>query len=107
MKSAPVLPTVKETEEHEATHATFRSWCEACVATEDARKRSSNESLVPLVAMDKGFLGRNTDADLATLLVLVQRPHGAVGACQVLRKGHEPYATDCVLAYLDSGEVFG
>ena len=29
-------------------------------------------------------------------------PHGAVGACQVHRKGPEPYAIDCVLAYLDS-----
>ena len=39
--------------------------------------------------------------ELATILVLVQRPHGAVGVCQVLRKGPEPYAIDCVLAYLD------
>ena len=53
-------------------------------------------------AMDYGFLGRDTDADLATILVLVQRPHGAVGACQVLRKGPKPYAIDCALAYLDS-----
>ena len=83
VKSAPVLPTDKEREEHEVTHATFRSWCEACVtgrATEDAHKRSSTESSVPSMAMDNGFLGRNTDADLATILVLVQRPHGAVGA---------------------------
>ena len=49
-----------------------------------------------------GFLCRDTDADQATILVLAQRPHGAVGACQVLRKGPEPYAIDCVLAYLDS-----
>ena len=62
---------------------------------------------MPLVAMDYGFLGRNTDADLATILVLVHRLHGAAGACQVLRKEPEPYATDCVLAYLDSGEEFG
>ena len=71
-------------------------------ATEDAHKRSAKESSVPLVAMDYGFLGRDTDVDLATILVLAQRPHGAVGACQVLRKGPEPYAIDCVLAYLDS-----
>ena len=83
------------------THATFRSWCEVCVAgraTEDAHKRSSNESSLPLVAMDC----RNTDADLATILVVVQRPHGAIRACQVLRNGPEPHAIDCVLAYLES-----
>ena len=49
VKSAPALPTENESEEHEVTHATFRSWCEACVAgraTEDALKRSHNESSV-------------------------------------------------------------
>ena len=46
VKSAPVLPTDKEREEHEVTHATFRSWCEACVegrATEDSHKRLATE----------------------------------------------------------------
>ena len=93
-KSAPVPPNDKEREEHEVTHATFRSWCEACVAgraTEDAHKRSAKESSVPMVAMDYGFLGRDTDEDQATILVLAHRPHGAMGACQVLRKGPEPY----------------
>ena len=97
--------TEREREEHEVTHATFRSWCEACVAgraTEDSHKRSATEPSVPLVAMDYGFLGRDTDVDLATILVLIQTPHSAVGSCQVLRKGPEPYAIDCVLAYLDT-----
>ena len=59
-KSTPILPSDKEKEEHDVTHATFRSWCEACVAgraTEDAHRRSAKESSVPLVAMDYGFLG--------------------------------------------------
>ena len=93
VNSAPVLPTDKEKEDHEVTHATFRSWCEACVArraTEYSHKRSASEPSVPLAAMDCGFLGRDTDVDLATILVLIQRSHGAVGACQVLRKGPEP-----------------
>ena len=72
-------------------------------ATEDFHKRSANEPSVPLAAMDYGFLGRDMDVELATILVLIQRPHGAVGACQVLRKGPEPYAIDCVLAYLEPG----
>ena len=52
--------------------------------------------------MDYGFLGRDTDVDLATILVLRQRLHGAVGACRVLHKGPEPSAIDCVLAYFDT-----
>ena len=74
-------------------------------ATEDSHKRSATEPSVPRVAMDYGFHGRglchDPGADIETL-------HGAVGACQVLRKGPEPHATDCVLAYLDTwglGEV--
>ena len=105
VKSAPVLPTDKEREEHEVRYVTFRSWCVACVAgraTEDSHKRSATEPPVPLAAMDYGFLGRDTDVELATILVLIQRPHGAVGACQVLHIGPEPYAIDCVLAYLDT-----
>ena len=108
MKSAPVLPTDKEREEHEVTHATSRSWCEACVAgraTEDSHKRSATERPVPLVAMDYGFLGRDTDVELATILVLIHRPPRCSGACQVLRKGPEPHAIDCVLAYLDKRSV--
>ena len=53
VKSAPVLPTDKE-----VTHATFRSWCEACVAgraTEDSHKRPATDPSVPLVAMDYGI----------------------------------------------------
>ena len=30
VKGARVLPTEKERDDHEVTHATFRSWCEAC-----------------------------------------------------------------------------
>ena len=100
VKSAPVLPTDKKREEHEVTHATFRRWSEACVAgraTEDSHNCSAAEISVPLVATDYGFLGRDSHVDLVTILVLIKRPHGAV-----LRKGPEPHAIDCVLAYLDS-----
>ena len=55
VKGAPVFPTEKDRDEHDVTRATFRSRCEACVAgraTEDSHKRSTNESSVPLVAVD-------------------------------------------------------
>ena len=53
---------------------------------EDVRQkmRTSVQQLnrrASLVAMDYGFL-----VDFATILVLIQRPHGAVGACQMLAK---------------------
>ena len=76
VEGAPVLPTDTERDEYEVTHATFRSWCEACGAgraTEDSHKRSATEPSVPLVAMDYGLLGCDTDVDLATILVLIQK----------------------------------
>ena len=76
VKSAPVLPTDRERDEHKVTHATLRSWCEAYVAgraTEYSHTRSATESSVPLMAVDYGFLGRDTDVALATILVLIQR----------------------------------
>ena len=95
VRSGPVLRQTEK--EHEVLHAKFRSWCEASVwagrATEDSHKRSETEP---------SFLGRDTDVELPTILVLIQRPHGAVEACQVLRKSPAPYAIDCVLAYLDT-----
>ena len=54
----------RQRDEHEVTHATFRSWCGACVAgraTEGSHKRSATEPSVPLGAMDYGFLGRDAD----------------------------------------------
>ena len=44
VKGAPVLPSEKDRDEHEVTHATFRSWCEACVAGRMQRKIRSSET---------------------------------------------------------------
>ena len=71
-------------------------------ATEDSHKRSTSESSVPLMAKDYGFLGRDTDADLATTLVLVQRPHGAVGLSMCSVKDPSPMQWT---AYLDSWDL--
>ena len=43
-----------------------------------------------LVALDYGFLGRDRDGALATILVLVQRPHGAVGLVKCFVKDASP-----------------
>ena len=103
-KRVPVLSTDKE----RSTRSRMRRFAAGAkrvwqgVRQNIHHKRSATEPSVPLVAVDYGFLGRDTDVDLATILVLIRRPHGAVGACQVLRKGPEPHAIDCVLAYLDT-----
>ena len=71
-------------------------------ATEDSHKRSATEPSVPLVAMDYGFLGRDTDVELATILVLIQRPTVQWELVRCFAKVPEPCAIDCVLAYLDT-----
>ena len=92
VKSAPVLPTERET----FTKLRMRRFAAGARRVwQDVRQKIPTNASV---TMDYGFLGRDTDVDLATTMVLIQRPHGAVGACQVLRKGPEPYAIDSVLA---------
>ena len=100
VKSAPVLPTDRE----RSTRSRMRRFAAGArrvwqdVRQKIRHKRSATEPSVPVAAMEHGFHGRG----VATILVLIQRPLGAAGACQVLRKGPEPYAIDCVLAYLDT-----
>ena len=45
------------------------------------------------------LLSLDTDAGQPWRLVLVLRPPGAVGACQLLRKGPDRFALDCVLSF--------
>ena len=86
LKGAPVLPSEKDRDEHEVPHATFRSWCEAVCgrACNERFSQAIDERIrrCHWVAMDYRFFGRDTDADVATILVLVQRPHGAVSPMQ-------------------------
>ena len=47
--------------EHRLTHMPYRSWCEDCVAgrsRRDAHSRSGEEALMPVIAMDYAFLGK-------------------------------------------------
>ena len=72
-------------------------------ATEDSQNRSATEPSVSLVPVGYEVLGRDTNLHLATIFVLIQRPHGAVRACQVLRKCLDPFWRSTVLlAYLDT-----
>ena len=104
MKPVPVLPTGKENDENENMHVAIRSQCE----TEDSCKRLMHVSSVPRVAMDRGSLAHDTDADLVTTPVLMQKLHSAVETRQVSHEGPEPHAANCVLENIDTcglGEV--
>ena len=54
-----------------------------------------------MAALDYCFLWKDTDDETATVLVIVLKPHGAIGSCQVVKKGVEQFAVECVLAFLD------
>ena len=98
MKRMIVLPTDKEKHENENVHVAIRGQCK----TEDSRKQTENESSVPRVVMDRGFLAHVTDADLVTNPVLTQKLHSAVETRQVSHEGPEPRAVNCVLETLDT-----
>ena len=59
----PSQPTVKEYQEHMATHRPYRSWCRFCVVGRGVnaphRRSGAQDFLdgVPRVSMDPGFLG--------------------------------------------------
>ena len=60
-----------EWDEHTATHLTFRSRCEHCVAEKmpDWRhERRSSDRDVPETKMDDFFMNRKTDSELMTVL---------------------------------------
>ena len=69
MKRMPALPTNRENHDNESAHVANRSQCK----TEDSREHLENESSVPRVAMDRGFLAHGTDADLVTYTEAPQR----------------------------------
>ena len=64
--------------------------------TEDSRKCSPKESLVPRVTMDRGSLAHVVYTDL----VLIQKIHSAVETCQVPHESSETRAGNGVLENL-------
>ena len=110
-KSLPKYPPAEDMLKHIMSgHIPFRSWCRHCVwgqAVDDPHSQSHTLCTNPIVAMDYCFLSREGELILAIVLVLVLAPHGAVGACQVQRKGPDEYAVGCVLFYLQVWGVKG
>ena len=98
MKRMRALKTDIENHDNESAHVANRSQCK----TEDSREHLENESSVPRVAMDRGFLAHGADADLVTNTMLIQKLHSAVAVRQVSHEGPEPRAVNCVLENLDA-----
>ena len=85
-------------------HVAIRGQCK----TEDSRKRLVNESSVPRLAMDCGSHAHDTDAELVTNPVLIQKLRTAVETRQVSHEGPESRAFNCVLENIGTcglGEV--
>ena len=102
--SAPVLrdpgePTLAETQEHNLTHAAFRSWCPHCVrgrARHAPHRRTERDAdSVPVISFDYGFLGSDPTATEAIqeaagfspILVMHDEISGSIFAHAVPHKG--------------------
>ena len=88
----PGAPTAKEVAEHEITHLPHRSWCAACVSGR-SRDRSHRrlhhreQSSVPTIVFDYGFMGGKDDAETASILVARDVDTKMLFAHVVPRKG--------------------
>ena len=94
----PVLPTDSEKHENESTHVASRSQCK----TEYSRKHLEIQSSLSRVAMDLGCFAYDTDADLATNTMLIQKLHSVTETRQVSHEAPEPHEVSCLLENLDA-----
>jgi hypothetical protein len=83
-------PTLKEVDDHNATHLPFRSWCPICVAARaknySHKDREYTEGSKE-VHYDYCFLRNNKGGDVAPVLVSKSRPHKLISAHVVPNKG--------------------
>ena len=76
-KSAPIMPSRKEVEEHMTTHIPFRNWCAHCVRGKSKSNphrqtlRDINE--VPEVSLDYMYMGSGSDEEQLGMPILVAR----------------------------------
>ena len=58
-------PSEQEVKEHMINHMPFRSWCPFCIkgkaGSNAHRKRSEDESGVPVISIDYAFMGKGMD----------------------------------------------
>ena len=69
----PPQPTQREIDKHNLTHASYRSWCPACVAgrrpNSQHRSRLHDRRRVPLFCADYAYVRDEKDVDLLTICV--------------------------------------
>ena len=90
----PKAPSQKEIDEHNLTHANYRSWCPHCVA--GRRNNSPHKSMesseprnLPCLHVDDCFPKDEHDEEAQTVLVGVLEPANTTLACPVDMKGTE------------------
>ena len=91
----PMAPTKIEVEEHNRTHAEYRSWCPDCVAGKSVsmhhrRRDPSEERLGVTISIDYAFrTAEEAEEDLAPVLVVYDNNYESIWAMEVDAKGVE------------------
>lgn len=86
---SPPQPTQKEVDRHNLNHATYRSWCPACVGgrrpNSQHRRRPDGRRNNPLFCGDYGYVREVEDPDLLTLAIGKMYPSKSrfASACDV------------------------
>ena len=107
--------TVREREEHEATHMPFRDWCAHCMIGRGrthhhvSKKRSEDLSRRPTTAVDYYFLKRNSAVNSRTIpdesvtcIAVKEGRHQNNTSSVVLKKGNEePWASERVARFIN------
>ena len=78
----PIAPSQREIDEHNLTHANYRSWCPWCVAgrrpnTQHRSQADQPPREVPALHLDYCFLGDEAEDDRQTALVGKIEPIGS------------------------------
>ena len=90
-----MAPTKAEVEEHNRTHAEYRSWCPHCVAGKSVsaqhRRRDPNEEKLGVtISIDYAFrTAEEAEEDLAPILVAYDNNYESIWAIEVAAKGIE------------------
>ena len=104
---SPLAPSAAEVQEHEATgHVVYRSWCPICQAARSTgqphlKAPAEDETAVPQILWDYGYLGAD-DGKSLPLLVVKDRRTKRVAATFVQAKGSDPYAIKFGSSFLES-----
>ena len=103
----PGLPSRKEVEEHEATHAQFRSWCRFCVRGRglawhhQGGAGDEDDKGMPEFVMDYCFPAQ-AEQDPLIVLVCKERKSGSTNSMLVPNKGHDEWVINMLVNFIES-----